>query len=127
MNPKDFLEKLNSIQELMSEEKYSEAIKILDKLKNLEKSSDIDYHYDLIHRLYQLDSNCRSAFHQQVILKFLKNISIKRKSITFKKLNQELREKGILVLNEEILRREIELLILRNQLYCKIDEDTIIL
>ena len=127
MNPKEFIERLNVARELMTQEKYSDAIKILDNLKSKEKSSGYDYNYNLIHQLYQLDSNCRSAFHQQVILRFLKNISIKRKSITFNELNQELRDKGILNLNEEILRREVELLILRNQLHCEIDEDTIIL
>ena len=120
MNPEEFIEKLNGVRELMTQEKYSDAIKILDNLKNIEKSSGNNYNYNLTHQLYQLDSNCRSAFHQQIILKQLKNISIKKKSISFKELNQVLRKKIGLNISEEILRREIELLILRNLSKCEL-------
>ena len=127
MNPKEFIEKLNGVRELMTQEKYTEAIKILDRLKNTEKNSGYDYNYDVIHQLYQLDSNCRSVYNQQIILNHLKNISDKKKSISFEELNQELKDKYNLNLNDQILRREVELLILRNKLYCKIDKDIIIL
>jgi len=125
MNPKEFIEKLNDVRGLMTQEKYFDAIQILDKLKKTEKNSN--YNYDVIHQLYQLDSNCRSVYNQQIILNHLKNISDKKKSISFEELNQELKDKYNLNLNDQILRREVELLILRNKLYCKIDKDTIIL
>jgi len=127
MNPKDFLEKLNSVRELMSEEKYSDAMKILDDLKNIEKSSGINYNYDLIHQLYQLDSNCRSAFNQKIILEQLKRISFERTSLSFKEFNQLIKEKSGLNLPEQILRREIELLILRNLVNCELKGDQVIL
>jgi len=127
MNPKEFIEKLNDVRGLMTQEKYFDAIQILDKLKKIEKNSGYDYNYDVIHQLYQLDSNCRSVYNQQIILNHLKNISDKMKSISFEELNQELKDKYNLNLNHQILRREVELLILRNKLYCKIDKDTIIL
>lgn len=127
MNPKEFIEKLNDVRGLMTQEKYFDAIKILDKLNKTEKNSGYDYNYDVIHQLYQLDSNCRSVYNQQIILNHLKNISGKKKSISFEDLNQELKDKYNLNLNDQILRREVELLILRNKLYCKIDKDTIIL
>ena len=127
MNPKEFIEKLNDVRGLMTQEKYFDAIQILDKLKKIEKNSGYDYNYDVIHQLYQLDSNCRSVYNQQIILNHLKNISDKKKSISFEGLNRELKEKYNLNLNDQILRREVELLILRNKLYCKIDKDTIIL
>ncbi|MFW9882018.1 MAG: hypothetical protein ACFFG0_53825 [Candidatus Thorarchaeota archaeon] len=127
MNPENFLEKLNSIQELMTQEKYSDAIEILENLKNIEKNSGINYNYNLIHQLYQLDSNCRSALNQQIILKQLKDISTKKNSISFEELNQVLREKGGLQISKEILRREIELLILRNFLKCELKGDQFIL
>ena len=125
MNPNEFIEKLNDVRGLMTQEKYFDAIQILDKLKKTEKNSN--YNYDVIHQLYQLDSNCRSVYNQQIILNHLKNISDKKKSISFEELNQELKDKYNLNLNDQILRREVELLILRNKLYCKIDKDTIIL
>jgi len=127
MNPKEFIERLKGIRELMTQEKYSDAIKILDNLKNIEKSSGYDYNYNLIHQLYQLDSNCRSTFNQQIILKQLRNISIKKKTISFKELNQLLRKKSGLNINEDILRREIELLILRNLLKCELKGNQIVL
>ena len=127
MNPKDFLEKLNSVRELMSEEKYSDAMKILDDLKNIEKSSGINYNYDLIHQLYQLDSNCKSAFNQKIILEEIKRISRQKKSLSFKELNELLKEKSGLNLPEQILRREIELLILRNLVNCELKGDQVIL
>jgi len=127
MNPKDFLEKLNSVRELMSEEKYSDAMKILDDLKNIEKSSGINYNYDLIHQLYQLDSNCKSAFNQKIILEQLKRISFERTSLSFKEFNQLIKEKSGLNLPEQILRREIELLILRNLVNCELKGDQVIL
>lgn len=120
MNPEEFIEKLNGVRDLMTQEKFSDAIKILDNLKNIEKSSGNNYNYNLTHQLYQLDSNCRSAFHQQIILEQLKSISIKTKSLSFKELNQVLRKKIGLNISEEILRREIELLILRNLLKCEL-------
>ncbi|MFX1289523.1 MAG: hypothetical protein ACFFAG_01055 [Promethearchaeota archaeon] len=126
MNHEDFLEKLNSARELMSQEKYFEAIKILDNLKNIEKISGIDYNYNLIHQLYQLDSNCNSAFNQQIILEQITKLSSKKTSISFKELNLVLREKSEVNINEEILRREIELLILRNLLKCELKGNQLI-
>ncbi|MFX1489973.1 MAG: hypothetical protein ACFFBI_12540, partial [Promethearchaeota archaeon] len=107
-------------RELMIQEKYVEAIAILDKLKDNERKNNDEFNYNLIHQLYQLDSNCRSVYAQQIILEYLKNISSEKKLISFNELNQKLREKGNLNISDEILRREVELLILRNLLKGKI-------
>ncbi|MFX1345941.1 MAG: hypothetical protein ACFFAI_12600 [Promethearchaeota archaeon] len=111
----------------MSEEKYSDAMKVLNNLKNIEKNSGINYRYDLIHQLYQLDSNCKSALHQQIILEQLKKLSIMKKSISFEELNQILNKKSGLNIPDQILRREVELLILRNLLNCELKGDRLIL
>ncbi|KKK62765.1 hypothetical protein LCGC14_3001040, partial [marine sediment metagenome] len=76
--------------------------------------------------LYQLDSNCRSAFHQQIILEIIKDISNKEQSISLNKLYQILRDKSNLKIGNEILRKEVELLILRDLLKCKIEGNQII-
>lgn len=120
MNPEEFNKYLNLARELMIQEKYVEAIAILDKLKDNEQKNNDEFNYNLIHQLYQLDSNCRSAYTQQIILEYLKNISSEKKLISFNELNQKLREKGNLNISDEILRREVELLILRNLLKGKI-------
>ena len=73
MNNKEFMNHLNEVQKLMDLEKYKEAMILLDKLKEIEKNSNLNY--DITHRLFQLDSNSRSLYNQQIILKNLDNIS----------------------------------------------------
>ncbi|MHA2183015.1 MAG: hypothetical protein ACXAAH_16480, partial [Promethearchaeota archaeon] len=90
MDPKEFMKLLNDARELMIQEKYTEAMEILENLKEIDKTSEIDYNYDLVHQLYQLDSNCKSAHHQQIILKVLNEIKIKKNSISLKDLNSVL-------------------------------------
>ena len=126
MNPKEFMKLLNEARELMTQGKYTEAIVILETLKNSDKSSEYDYNYDLVHQLYQLDSNCKSAYHQQKILEIIKNFPITKNSIKFEEIHKLLRVKVDLNISEEILRREVELLILRNLLNCKLEGDQLI-
>ena len=121
MNPKDFMKLLNETRELMIQEKYKEAITILEKLKNSEKNGEYDYNYDLVHQLYQLDSNCKSAYHQQRVLEIIKDIPITNNSIKLNEIYKILNSKGDLNISEEVLRREVELLILRNLLNCKLE------
>ncbi|MFX1594059.1 MAG: hypothetical protein ACFFCL_15320 [Promethearchaeota archaeon] len=124
MNTKEFMNQLNKVQELKDLEKYKEAIILLDKLKEIEKNSNLNY--DITHRLYQLDSNSRSLYNQQIILKQLSNISKMNYSISFHELNQVLKEKNKLELSNDILRREVEILILRNLLTCRIDGERLV-
>lgn len=126
MNPQEFIKLLNEARTLMTQEKYAEAKTILERLKDLDKSSEYDYNYDLIHQLYQLDSNCQSAYHQQRILEIIKIMPITKNLIKLDEINKFLRVKGDLNISEEILRREVELLILRNLLNCKMEGDQLI-
>ena len=125
MDSQEFVKHLNEIQDLMEKENYTEALTLIEKLKEAEKKAD--FNYNLTHRLYQLDSNSRSLYNQQLILANVGDLFKKYKSITFQELNRVLRNKNKLKLTDDILRREIELLILRNQLAWKIEKDTIIL
>ncbi len=125
MNSKEFIEKLNEAQELLQQENYKEAIVLIEQVKELEKKGNFDY--NLTHRLYQFDSNSRSLYNQQIILKIVRELSIQYKVISFQELNQVLKAKEELNLTDDILRREIELLILRNQLPWRINKNTIIL
>jgi len=127
MNPKEFMDQLNKAQKLMNLEKYKEAIVILDKLKEIEKNSDYNFNYGLIHTLYQLDSNCRSNYNQEIILTYIKKISNKQKLISLQELNQIIKKNEELDMDEDILRREVELLILRNLLTGTIKNDSIII
>lgn len=123
MNNKEFIKQLNDVQELMLQEKYKEAIILLESLKEIEKQGDFDY--NLTHRLYQLDSNSHSLYNQQVILKVILTISQKTDSITFAELNNLIKDQEDLNIDVSILRREIEILVLRSLLSCKIEENKI--
>ena len=108
----------------MSKEKYGEASVLLEKLKEIDKNADFDY--NLTHRLYQLYSNCRSLYNQKIILNFINSISKISSSITFRELNQRLKNEINISLEEAILKREIELLVLRGLLSCRIEKNKII-
>ncbi|MFX1408840.1 MAG: hypothetical protein ACFFA6_00690 [Promethearchaeota archaeon] len=121
MDDKEFVKQLNKAQDLMKEERYNEAINLIEKMKNVEKKGDFDY--NLTHKLYQLDSNCNSLYNQQVILKNIYYLSKSKKIISFQELSSFIRKKTKLELSDDILRREIELLILRNLLACEVEGD----
>ncbi|MHA1294638.1 MAG: hypothetical protein ACTSQJ_18535 [Promethearchaeota archaeon] len=124
MNKENFVKHLSKAQELMAEEKYKEAIVILEKLKEIEKKGD--FNYDLIHKLYQLISNSHSLYNQQVIIKIIQKIAQNNNNLSLRHLLKLLREKENLKLDESILQREIEILILRGKLNSKIEGDNII-
>jgi len=121
MNVEDFIKQLNKAQDLMNQENYNEAITLIEELKEIENKSD--FNYNLTHSLYQLDSNINSLYNQQVILNHINDISRKQESISFQEINLLIKKSTKLDLSDDILRREIELLILRNLLNCKIDGD----
>lgn len=125
MEPKEFSDELNKVQDLMSQEKYSEAIALLENLKEIEKQGN--FNYNLTHKLYQLDSNARSLNNQQKILNLISRISQWQSSISFAELLKKLKEVENITLDETILRREIEILILRELISCNIKGSKIIL
>jgi len=126
MDTSKFNENLEEIRKLMIQEKYSEALVISSMLKELDKKGEYDFSYNMMHKLYQLDSNSRSAFHQQILLKIIKDNKNEKQSISLAELNQLVKEKSNLKIGGEILKKEVELLILRDLLKCKIDGNQII-
>ena len=125
MDANDFVRDLNDAQELMRTEKYQEALVILGKLKEADKAGNFDY--NLTHKLYQLISNSQSLYNQQKVFSTIQKISHKQKSISFQKLKEILKEQENLDLDEQVLRREVEILILRSLLECKIEGNDLIL
>ena len=121
MDNQDLIAQLNVAQDLMSQAKYKEAFILLENLKEIENNNDFDY--NLTHRLYQLYSNCRSLYNQKIILKHINKISKYSASVSFRELKNEIDE---IDLEEAILGREIELLILRGLLSCRIEKNKII-
>jgi len=126
MDTSKFNENLEEIRKLMIQEKYSEALVISSMLKELDKKGEYDFSYNMMHKLYQLDSNSRSAYHQQILLKIIKDNKNEKQSISLAELNQLVKEKSNLKIGGEILKKEVELLILRDLLKCKIDGNQII-
>ena len=124
MDSNDFVKDLNDAQELMRNERYQEALVILGKLKEADKAGNFDY--DLTHKLYQLISNSQSLFNQQRVLSVVKEISHKQKSISFIDLNEILKKQENVELDKLILRREVEILILRSLLEVKIDGNDLV-
>ena len=119
MEANDFVRDLNEAQELMRNEKYQDALILLGKLKEADKAGDFDY--NLTHKLYQLISNSQSLYNQQIVLKSLKEISQKRKSISFNELKEILNKQENLEIDELVLRREVEILILRSLLEVRLE------
>ena len=124
MDANDFARDLTDAQELMSKEKYIEALIILNKLKEADKAGDFDY--NLTHKLYQLISNSQSLYNQQRVLSVIKKISLEQKSISFIELNEILKKQENVDLDELILRREVEILILRSLLDVKINGNDLV-
>ncbi len=124
MDANDFAKDLNDAQELMRTEKYQEALIILGKLKEADKAGNFDY--NLTHKLYQLISNSQSLYNQQKVFSTIQKISHKQKSISFQKLKEILKEQENLDLDEQVLRREVEILILRSLLEGKIEGNDLI-
>jgi len=124
MDASDFVRDLNDAKELMRNEKYLDALVILNKLKEAEKSGNFDY--NLTHKLYQLISNSQSLYNQQRVLSVVKKISQKQKSVSFIDLNEILDKQENVRLDELILRREVEILILRSLLECKIEGNDLV-
>lgn len=124
MNNSEFIKKIQEVQLLMKDEKYQEALVILDKLKEIEKAGNFDY--NLTHKLYQLISNSLSLYNQQILLKVIQKESSQRELISFTDLEEILKERENIDINKPILRREVEILILRSLLSCKIEGDELV-
>jgi len=124
MEANDFVKDLNKAQELMRDESYPEALIILGRLKEADKAGNFDY--NLTHKLYQLISNSHSLYNQQRVLSVVKKISQKQKSISFINLNEILDKQENIALDEQVLRREVEILILRSLLECKIEGNDLV-
>lgn len=124
MEPQNFMQELIEVQELLKNEKYETAIIRLEKLREIEKKGDFDY--SLTHKLYQLISNAHSLYNQEQILDLINQVSKTQEQITIKNIALSLNEERNLELSEDMIRRELEILILRGLTSCKIKDETLI-
>ena len=124
MDANDFVKDLSDAQEFMRNERYPEALVILGRLKEADKAGNFDY--NLTHKLYQLISNSQALYNQQRVLSVVKKVSHKQKSISFIDLKELLNKQENVALDEQVLRREVEILILRSLLACKIEGNNLV-
>jgi hypothetical protein len=124
MDSKEFQNQLNEAHDLMTHENYKDAIILLEKLKEDEKQSNFDY--SLTHQLFQLLSNAHSLYNQERIKNGVNSILMKQKTMTFTELNQLLKERTGLDLDDNTFQKELEILILRGLLSCSIEGKNVI-
>ncbi len=125
METKEFIRLLTEAEEHISQENYIDALNILYKLKEIEIKGDFDT--SLTHKLYQLISNAESLLNQKKITKELSELARDHKEIDFNSLSSHFKETMEFDLKPELLRREIELLILRGILPYKIQGNKLLL
>jgi len=124
MDTNEFEKQLNNAHELMLQEKYQAAIVILEKLKDIEQKGN--FKYDLMHQLFQLSSNAHSLHNQQKIKDGMNAMLMKQKTMALTELNQLLKERIGLDLDDKTFQKELELLILRGLISCSIEGDLVI-
>jgi len=124
MDPREFQNQLNDAHQLMLQEKYKDAIILLEKLKDIEQKGNFEY--SLTHQLFQLFSNAHSLYNQQKIKGALDAILMKQKVWTISKLNELLKERIGLDLDDKTFQKELELLILRGLISCSIEGNLVI-
>jgi len=124
MDSEEFINKINKAQDLIAQEKLTESLEILYDLREIEKKGNFDY--SLTHSLYQLISNSESLLNQKNILDAIESLANQRNSISFSELNQYLKNKFDYKLDYGILKREIELLILRDKINYKLEGNELI-
>lgn len=125
MKTKDFVKNLAKAEDLIKEEKYKKSLNLLSELKEIELQGDFDN--SLTHKLYQLISNAESLLNQKKITEGLSEISEKHQKMDFESLCDYFRKHRDLDLKPEIIRREIELLILREKIPYTIEGKSLIL
>ena len=73
-----------------------------------------------------MNSNSQSLYNQHRVLSAIKKISLMKKAISFYELNDFLRKEEDTEIDEQILKREVEILILRSLLECKIEGNNLV-
>lgn len=125
MKSEEFVRKLSEAEDLIMNEKYGESLELLSELKEIELKENFDN--NLTHKLYQLISNAESLLNQKKITEGLTKIAQDYERMDFKSLSKHFNKHMNLNLEPEIMRREIELLILRGKIPYKIKEKTLVL
>lgn len=118
MKNEDFVKKLSKAQDYMAAEEYKKALSVLYHLRDIEQKGNFDY--SLTHKLYQLISNSESLYNQKAVISIIEDLKKEQDKVSLDTLKEIIGERDDIDLNEGILGREIEILILRGVLPAKI-------
>ncbi len=121
-NPKNkFKKELVKAEKLIKKEQFEEALVLLEKMKNYD---DEIFDDSLIHNFFMLYSNVQSTVRGKKIYENLLSFSKLRKKASYKEIFEYLKEKNIL-LDIDIIKKEIEILILSGKAPWKADKDAL--
>jgi len=116
-----FKKELSMAKALIQKEQFQEALNLLEKMKNYE---DDVFDDSLVHNFFMLYSNVQSTVRGEKIYKNLQSFSRLRKKASYKEIFEYLKEKNI-ILDMDIIKKEIEILILSGKAPWKANKDTI--
>lgn len=124
MKNEDFVKKLSKAQDYMAAEEYKKALSVLYHLRDIEQKGNFDY--SLTHKLYQLISNSESLYNQKAVISIIEDLKKEQDKVSLDTLKEIIGERDDIDLNEGILGREIEILILRGVLPAKIQGNELV-
>ena len=104
-----FAVELEEAKELIKEKKFEEALLLLERMKGY---NDDIFDDSMVHEFYMLHSNVQSTVRGKIIYDKLLPISESKEKILFQEAYEILGE-ALIGLNEEIIKRELEILILK--------------
>ncbi len=109
INTNNFKEELSIAEKLIQEEKFEQALNLLEKMKNYD-----DEFFDdaLAHNFFMLYSNTQSIVRGKNIYQNLLSLSKIKEKASYKEIFEYLKDKNI-NLDIDTIKREIELLILK--------------
>lgn len=115
-----FKEELSIAEKLIQEEKYEQALNLLEKMKNY----DDEFNDALAHEFFMLYSNTQSIVRGKNIYKNLLSLSKIKEKASHKEIFEYLSKKNI-NLGIDAIKREIEILILKGIVPWKSNNNTI--
>ncbi len=109
VNTNNFKEELSIAEKLIQEEKFEQALNLLEKMKNYD---DDVFDDALAHNFFMLYSNTQSIVRGKNIYQNLLSLSKIKEKASYKEIFEYLKDKNI-NLDIDTIKREIELLILK--------------
>jgi len=121
VNTNNFKEELSIAEKLIQEEKFEQALNLLEKMKNYD---DDVFDDALAHNFFMLYSNTQSIVRGKNIYKNLLSLSKIKEKASYKEIFEYLKDKNI-NLDIDTIKREIELLILKGTVSWKSNNNII--